>query len=60
MIEFLQRAVDCAGFVRDDLREAMRAADPVAGIVLIGLIRDAAVLQTKISNLLGAVNERGA
>lgn len=55
--DLLDNAASSAGLIRDSLRAALESANPVESLLLLDLIRDAAVLQNKISNLLAAIKQ---
>lgn len=58
--EHLVQAAHSARFARGDLQGALSAAGPVAGLILIDLIGQAAELESKITNLRRALEEQGA
>ncbi len=59
MDENLTKARDCATFAAEDLRRALADADPVAALVLLPLIADAARLAQQVGALIEARTARG-
>jgi hypothetical protein len=60
MNEALTKATHSAQFALDDLREALKASDPVASLLLEGLVADAYALSRRVINLACAIEDRGA
>lgn len=59
MDENLTKARDCATFAAEDLQRALADADPVAALVLLPLIADAARLAQQVGALIEARAARG-
>ena len=55
ILEELEKAVDGLNFVAGDLREALTKADAVAGILLLDIIGQVAVLKASLSTLQNAI-----
>ena len=57
LAEVLTKAVDSLGFARDEIREAYRLADHVAGIVTLHLCGELATVAHKVEALLRALGK---
>lgn len=59
MLAQLTAARDRANQTVTDLRAALSLADPVAALLLLPMIADAAALAHRMESLMAAVRERG-
>ena len=57
MIESLNKAEHSAGFLLDEVRDAYVKSDSLTGIMLYGIVKDAADLYTKIKQINAALLE---
>lgn len=58
--ERMEKAGQCADMLVWDLREALAAANPVEGLVVLDMISSAAALAGQIKRLGGAMSEGAA